>query len=123
MCTATLTRLREQARAFTSQGGRRATTKIKDIEGVTKNCFACLPLAVYLSVMCLTYVDGVSLSVISVISLVLLKWKHGISVLVCCRRVSATCLKCCLQKKETSQISAPFGNSLGILGQINLLFY
>lgn len=38
-------------RAFTSQVGRRTTTKIKDIEGVTKNCFAYLPLAASFSVI------------------------------------------------------------------------
>lgn len=90
---------------LTGRGGRRAT-KIKDIEGVTKNCFTYLPLAVPFSVMCLMYVEGVSSSVISIISLVLLKWKHHISVLVThCRRMLATLLKCCFQEKETSQLN------------------
>lgn len=65
--------IREQPGAFTSQVGRRTTTKIKDIEGVTKNSFAYLPLAASFSVIFLMYVEGVSLSVISIISLVLLK--------------------------------------------------
>lgn len=39
--------VREQPRHSPhGRGGRRATTKIKDIEGITENCFACLPLAV-----------------------------------------------------------------------------
>lgn len=41
------------------QGGRRATMKIKNIEGVTENRFACLPLAVSFSVICLMYIEGV----------------------------------------------------------------
>lgn len=112
--------VREQPRHLPHRpGGRRATTKIKDIEGITENCFACLPLAVLFSfsVMCLIYIEGVSSSVISIICLVLLKWKHCISVLVIhCRRVSATLLKCCLQEQETSQLNISsfwqqFGNT------------
>lgn len=90
--------VREQPRHSPHRlGGKRATTKIKDIEGITENCFVCLPLAVpfSFSVMCLMYIEGVSSSIISIICLVLLKWKHCISVLVIrCRRVSATLLKC-----------------------------
>lgn len=48
---------------LTGQGGRRDTMKIKDIESITENCFAYLPLAFSFCVMCLIYIEGVQVLV------------------------------------------------------------
>ena len=71
------------------------------LKGVTENCFAYLPLAVFFFfVMYLMYIEGATSSVISITSFGLLKLKHHINIVaVHCGRVSAVLLQRCLYEK------------------------